>query len=49
MEYKKLFIEEPFNITDSVIENDLLFNYEIETVVDSLYNKKEIKNEVHTK
>jgi len=49
IEYKKTFIEESFNITDSVIEQDLFFDYNIETVVDSLYNKKEIKDEVHTK
>ena len=48
-QYKKMFKEVMFKIPDDLIESDMFFNYNIKSLVDLLYVKEEVKNEVQIK
>ena len=48
-QYKKMFKEVMFKIPDDLIESDMFFNYNVKGLVDLLYVKEEVKDEVQTK
>ena len=48
-EYKKMFKEVMFKIPDDLIKSDMFFNYNVKSLVDLLYVKEEVKNEVQIK
>lgn len=48
-EYKKMFKEVMFKIPDDLIESDMFLNYNVKGLVDLLYVKEEVKDEVSIK